>query len=57
MEEFFEADRHICIARELTKLHESIISGPISEAILRFNQESKKGEFTLVLAPKGYSIS
>jgi 16S rRNA (cytidine1402-2'-O)-methyltransferase len=49
--------RFICIARELTKLHESIISGPASQVIEKFHQGSAKGEFTLVIGPANYSFN
>jgi len=44
-------DRSIAVCRELTKLHEEIFRGPISEAITHFSKP--RGEFTLVIA--GYS--
>ena len=50
------ADRFISIARELTKLHESIISGPASQVVKKFYQGSAKGEFTLVIGPANYSF-
>ena len=49
-------DRYISICRELTKLHESIISGPCSQVIKKFKQGSSKGEFTLIVGPATYSF-
>jgi 16S rRNA (cytidine1402-2'-O)-methyltransferase len=43
-------DREIAVARELTKLHEEIFRGPISAAAAHFEQNSPKGEITLVVA-------
>jgi len=43
-------DRQISIARELTKLHEEIYRGPISQARAHFSEQTPRGEFTLVLA-------
>jgi len=43
-------DRTAAIGRELTKLHEEIFRGRLSEAIERFNQQAPRGEFTLVIA-------
>lgn len=43
-------DRQIAVCRELTKLHEEVFRGRISEAIEHFVQP--KGEFTLVIAGK-----
>ncbi len=40
-------DRPIAICRELTKLHEEVFRGTISEAIERFQEP--RGEFTLVI--------
>jgi len=41
-------DRRIAVCRELTKLHEEVFRGSISEAIAHFQEP--RGEFTLVLA-------
>lgn len=43
-------DRKIAVCRELTKLHEEVFRGNISEAIERFSQP--RGEFTLVVEGK-----
>jgi 16S rRNA (cytidine1402-2'-O)-methyltransferase len=43
-------DRQISVARELTKLHEEIIRGPISAARDHFQEKKPKGEITLVIA-------
>jgi 16S rRNA (cytidine1402-2'-O)-methyltransferase len=43
-------DRRVAIGRELTKLHEEIYRGNLSQAIQHFNQVAPRGEFTLVLA-------
>ena len=43
-------DRPVSIARELTKLHEEIYRGRISEALWYFTQHAPRGEFTLVVA-------
>ncbi len=40
-------DRRIAICRELTKLHEEIFRGVVSEALTHF--DSPRGEFTLVI--------
>ncbi len=42
-------DRHILLARELTKLHETTISGPISVIIELLSGASIRGEVTLVI--------
>ncbi len=43
-------DRRIAVARELTKLHEEVFRGTLSEAIQRFTARAPRGEFTLVIA-------
>ena len=44
-------DRKIAVCRELTKMHEEVFRGTVSQAIAHFSQP--RGEFTLVIA--GYS--
>ena len=41
-EDLLEPERYICIARELTKIHENIISGPLPEVIKNFTQVVQK---------------
>jgi 16S rRNA (cytidine1402-2'-O)-methyltransferase len=49
-------DRPMAVARELTKLHEEIFRGRISEARDHFADQTPRGEFTLVVAGKiGYT--
>jgi 16S rRNA (cytidine1402-2'-O)-methyltransferase len=43
-------DRRIAVARELTKLHEDIFRGTISEASTHYDQNPPRGEITLVIA-------
>jgi len=42
-------DRQISVGRELTKLHEEIFRGSLSEARQHFTENPPRGEFTLVL--------
>ncbi|HEY3382913.1 MAG TPA: 16S rRNA (cytidine(1402)-2'-O)-methyltransferase [Vicinamibacterales bacterium] len=42
-------DRPVCVARELTKLHEELVRGPISAVLPRLL--TPRGEFTIVLGP------
>jgi len=44
-------DRKVAVCRELTKMHEEVFRGTISQAIEHFTQP--KGEFTLVIEGKG----
>ena len=56
IEEVLGADRCLCLAREVTKLHESFLVGPVAEIIKRNRTSSSKGEFTLVVGPEGYVL-
>lgn len=42
-------DRNIAVCRELTKLHEEIIRGKLSDVLRHFIDNSPRGEFVLVL--------
>jgi len=42
-------NRHIAIARELTKIHEEIFRGAIHSALIHFQNHEPRGEFSLVL--------
>jgi 16S rRNA (cytidine1402-2'-O)-methyltransferase len=46
--------RRLVIARELTKMHETIYRGHTENIIKQLEATSKKGEFVVVLAPKKY---
>ncbi|MBD2152218.1 16S rRNA (cytidine(1402)-2'-O)-methyltransferase [Pseudanabaena sp. FACHB-1277] len=48
--EFLGQDRHLAIARELTKIHEEFWRGDLAAAIAHFTDHAPKGEFTLVVA-------
>jgi 16S rRNA (cytidine1402-2'-O)-methyltransferase len=43
-------DRMIACARELTKIHEEITRGKISEVYARFQDQDPRGEFTLIVS-------
>lgn len=43
-------DRQAAAARELTKLHEEIFRGTLSETLAHFKAQAPRGEFTLVVA-------
>jgi 16S rRNA (cytidine1402-2'-O)-methyltransferase len=50
------ADRVICIAKEITKLHETFHVGPAGEVRDRLLRGSLKGEFVVLIAPTRYSL-
>jgi 16S rRNA (cytidine1402-2'-O)-methyltransferase len=45
-------DRPLVLAREVTKLHEEFLRGPVSEVLLSLKARAVKGEITLVLGPQ-----
>ena len=46
-------DRHIVVARELTKKFEEIFRGLVSEAIRKFQETPPRGEFTVLIEGNG----
>jgi 16S rRNA (cytidine1402-2'-O)-methyltransferase len=48
------ADRVICIAKEVTKLHESFLVGLAGSVLARLQKMSLKGEFVVLIAPKDF---
>ncbi len=42
-------DRQLAVGRELTKLHEEIYRGSLSQARIHFTEQTPRGEFTLVI--------
>ncbi len=51
--EIFQEERQVCVCRELTKLHEEIFRGNLSQTIEHFNAKDVKGEIVFVL--EGYT--
>jgi 16S rRNA (cytidine1402-2'-O)-methyltransferase len=49
------SDRPVAVGRELTKLHEEIYRGTLSQALAHFTAQPPRGEFTLVVA--GYTAA
>ena len=43
-------DRRIAVARELTKLHEEVLRGPISQVLAHMGDAALKGEVVIVIA-------
>ena len=48
--------RVICVAKEVTKLHETIHTAPAADVRARLAKTALKGEFTLLIAPEGFKI-
>src|SRR5262249_50651831 len=48
-------DRPAALARELTKIHEEIIRGHLSEIADRISQREPKGEYVLIIGPRSAS--
>lgn len=51
----FAPDRELCVAREITKLHEEYIIGTVSEVISQLEATEIKGEITVLV--KGVSMN
>ncbi|MFP6887930.1 MAG: 16S rRNA (cytidine(1402)-2'-O)-methyltransferase [Opitutales bacterium] len=56
LEEILGSARTVCVARELTKIHETFHVGSIRQVREEVRQGSTKGEFVLVVAPEGYEL-
>src|SRR4051812_19615919 len=52
--EVLGADRVICIAKEITKLHETFLVGLAGDVQARLAKGSLKGEFVVLIAPKDF---
>lgn len=48
--------RVICVAKEVTKLHETFLVGPAADVQARLAQASLKGEFVLLVAPADFQL-
>lgn len=54
MNEFLGASRRICVGRELTKMYEDVFRGTVGEALEYFNESNTRGEFVVLVGPKGF---
>ncbi len=48
--------RVICVAKEITKLHETFFVGPAADMQARLAKASLKGEFVLLIAPQDFEL-
>ncbi|MCZ6674902.1 MAG: 16S rRNA (cytidine(1402)-2'-O)-methyltransferase [Verrucomicrobia bacterium] len=59
LDDFLEvlgSNRVLCVARELTKMHETIFSGPAGQIVEQVKSRSQKGEFVVVIAPADFEL-
>lgn len=49
LREYFGQDRRAAVVRELTKLHEEVVRGTLTELLERFRHQQPKGEITIVI--------
>jgi 16S rRNA (cytidine1402-2'-O)-methyltransferase len=49
-------DRTISLCKELTKIHETILTAPISEILLQIKMMHIKGEFVILIGERGYEL-
>lgn len=49
-------ERCICLARELTKRHETVLTGPAAEVRSRLATGSSKGEFVVLIAKRDFVL-
>jgi 16S rRNA (cytidine1402-2'-O)-methyltransferase len=49
-------ERIICVAKEVTKLHEAFFVGTASDLQSRLAKASLKGEFVLLIAPSSFEL-
>lgn len=54
--ELLGSDRVVCFARELTKLHETILTGTIGEILPKMVGKNLKGEFVVLIAPADFEL-
>lgn len=50
----FGPDRVVCIAKEISKIHERFFVGKLSDVSDEIKKSSTKGEFVVLVAPKGF---
>jgi len=55
MNEAGDDHRMICVARELTKIYETIYRGTAEKVLIDVKNSSAKGESVIIIAPKKYS--
>ncbi len=56
MAEKLGPDRVICVAREVTKLHETILVGRVADLLPKMTGNNLRGEFVVIIAPKDFAL-
>lgn len=51
---WLDPERHIAVAREITKRYETFVEGTANEVRNHFAKASTKGEFVILIAPAGF---
>jgi 16S rRNA (cytidine1402-2'-O)-methyltransferase len=46
----------ICIAKEVTKIHETFLTGSAGDVVAQLLKLSLKGEFVVLIAPKDFVL-
>lgn len=52
LKEYFGAERHVSVSRELTKMFEETVNGPVEEVLKHFQIKEAKGEIVIVVEGK-----
>ncbi|MDR1590703.1 MAG: 16S rRNA (cytidine(1402)-2'-O)-methyltransferase [Puniceicoccales bacterium] len=52
----YGASRIVAICKELTKIHEAILTAPIADILIIVKEMTIKGEFVVLIAPQDYSL-
>jgi 16S rRNA (cytidine1402-2'-O)-methyltransferase len=50
------SERVICIAKEVTKIHETFLTGSAGDVVAQLLKLSLKGEFVVLIAPKDFVL-
>ena len=49
-------ERAVCVAKEVTKLHETFLVGSAADVRARMATASLKGEFVVIIAPANFVL-
>lgn len=50
--EIFGAERPVAVCREISKVHEEIVRGTLTETLAHFNEQEPRGEFVIIVGGK-----